>query len=277
MSLRLPIAAACAATVALSTPAAAFSPGDPPNLCAGDFYADVIGTPGDDDLTGTGRPERLYGLAGDDQLNGSENRVSCLIGGPGDDLLQINDGGGLEFGEAGSDTLQGSPLDDQLYGGGGRDAYGAGDGDDKVDARDGIAEVVDCSDGNDLATADRIDLLAGCETVLVDGRANPTATVKPRAARVGAPFVATLRAPFSARAGAYRVILTTDSLGRDCADGPVVVGKTTRSARAGHELSIRLRPPHGEHWCRGTSKAGIVYYRGRRPGRPVARLQFDTR
>lgn len=57
--------------------------------------SDIIGTPGNDSLTGTVEPERLFGLGGNDTLLGN-NGADTLDGGVGDDLLT---------GGSGSDTL----------------------------------------------------------------------------------------------------------------------------------------------------------------------------
>lgn len=252
--------------------AAAFAPGDPPAACAGDLFADQIGTRRRDRLRATGRPERLFGLGGDDRLFGSQARVACLFGGPGDDRLDLRDGGGLAYGEAGDDRLLGGVINDQLDGGGGLDAYDGARGDDRIDARDGRPEVVYCGDGNDLVTADRIDVLVGCETVVVNGPDAERLSVPGPPARPRETVRVTMTAPAGGR---YRVIAVTTALGRDCLDGPARVASAR--ARAGERVVFRLRPPRGERWCPGAEKAAVVRQRGRRPPKPVARLTFATR
>jgi hypothetical protein len=49
--------------------------------------------------------------------------------------------------------------------GGGADLVRGGDGDDTISVRDGVADAVDCGPGTDTVTADRSDVLTGCETV----------------------------------------------------------------------------------------------------------------
>lgn len=77
-------------------------------------------------------------------------------------------------GMAGVDILTGGALADELLGGGGNDAItgnaGAdvlhgGDGDDSIQARDGVADRIDCGAGTDAVVADAVDVVANCESV----------------------------------------------------------------------------------------------------------------
>jgi Ca2+-binding RTX toxin-like protein len=77
-------------------------------------------------------------------------------------------------GMAGVDTLIGGVADDALYGGGGNDAItggagsdvlGGGDDNDTIQARDGVADRIDCGAGTDSVVADAVDVVANCETV----------------------------------------------------------------------------------------------------------------
>jgi hypothetical protein len=74
----------------------------------------------------------------------------------------------------GDDTVRGGPAADVVDGGGGNDTIdpGAGadvvrggPGNDAISVRDGVADSVDCGDGTDAVTADRADVLTGCENV----------------------------------------------------------------------------------------------------------------
>ena len=47
----------------------------------------------------------------------------------------------------------------------GSDFVLGGDGDDSITVRDGFGDVVECGPGNDTVTADRADVLSGCENV----------------------------------------------------------------------------------------------------------------
>jgi len=88
-------------------------------LCRG-RAVDIVGTPGDDDLSGGREPDTFLGLGGDDEFQGSLDRDrACggagddhLIGGPAEDVL---------VGGAGNDVLDGEGGLDRCRGGPGRD------------------------------------------------------------------------------------------------------------------------------------------------------------
>ena len=107
-----------------------------------------------DNVDPDGDVEDVKGGDGGDHLTGNDI-PNTLDGGPGDDEL---DGG------AGFDLLIGSGGNDNLDGGADADVFAAGDGDDTIEARDGVAERIDCGDGNDTATLDESDQTTGCET-----------------------------------------------------------------------------------------------------------------
>ena len=56
----------------------------------------------------------------------------------------------------GNDVVDPGPGSDFVLG---------GDGDDTITARDGFGDVVECGPGTDTVTADRADVLSGCENV----------------------------------------------------------------------------------------------------------------
>lgn len=77
-------------------------------------------------------------------------------------------------GERGDDSLTGGTGDDQLLGGtgndtitgnGGADRLSGAAGDDVINARDGVADTVDCGEGSDRVVADAGDRVVGCEVV----------------------------------------------------------------------------------------------------------------
>ncbi|HUC00913.1 MAG TPA: hypothetical protein VMS11_13915 [Solirubrobacterales bacterium] len=72
-------------------------------------------------------------------------------------------GGDRISGGAGRDRLLGEGGDDCIDGGRGRDRLSGGPGDDVIRSRDGIADVVDCGDGDDVVIADPKDVLRSCE------------------------------------------------------------------------------------------------------------------
>ena len=75
-------------------------------------------------------------------------------------------------GSPGADNLAGYTDDDVIDGKGGTDVIYAGMGDDRVLARDGAKDVIDCAEGVDVAIVDRIDVTEECETVKVKGKGN---------------------------------------------------------------------------------------------------------
>lgn len=144
-------------------PAPPVSPAGTARACAGltaRFFTDRCptfrrGTRRADVLVGTAAPDRLLGLGGGDLVTGRAGDDS-LEGGVGNDRL---------LGGGGDDWLIGGPGGDRLDGGAGRDVYLAGAGADVIRSRDGVREVVNCGAGRDVVTADRIDVVIGCERV----------------------------------------------------------------------------------------------------------------
>lgn len=114
-----------------------------------------------DDVVKGGRGrDRVAGGPGDDQLSG----------GTGDDRVGGDAGRDRVFGRGGNDLIRGGSGSDRLSGGGGRDRIAAGSGDDRVAARDKRRDRVRCGRGRDAVTADRFDVLIGCETARLPRR-----------------------------------------------------------------------------------------------------------
>ncbi|HEY8581525.1 MAG TPA: calcium-binding protein [Capillimicrobium sp.] len=96
--------------------------------------------------------------------------VATLVAGPEPVEFEIEKspfGNSKLVGSPGADRLATYGGDDVIVGKGGRDAIYAGLGDDRVDARDGVKDVIDCADGKDVARVDRVDVTQGCERVKV--------------------------------------------------------------------------------------------------------------
>lgn len=69
----------------------------------------------------------------------------------------------------GSAVVSGSDGNDDLYGGSGREVILGGEGDDFIEAKDGARDFVSCGPGDDVASVDGADRVAGdCETVYGD-------------------------------------------------------------------------------------------------------------
>ncbi len=139
----------------------------------------VVGTPGNDVLTGTAGDDVLCGGDGNDTLSGlGGNDVligglgkDAIDGGPGNDVLvggfdrdTLLGGPGNDrlFGGEASDTLDGGPGDDALFGGDGDDRFiaEAGDGADVLSGGPGTRDVADYSARTTPVTVS-LDALAG--------------------------------------------------------------------------------------------------------------------
>jgi hypothetical protein len=265
--------AVLAAAALLGAPAAAWAgaqPGSPPPICAGDAFADIVGTGAGDRIEAPGPAARIYGLGGPDELIGSRTRATCLFGGPGDDYLNLNAGGGVARGEDGRDVLFGSIVRDIVAGGPGVDGAASGAGDDTLTFRDGIPELVDCGVGDDIVKSDRADVLVGCESVTAAGPAGLTLKPAPRVTDIGGTVRARMTLP---AAGTYRVLYVTPADGRRCSGGPLELASLT-GARRGRRVRLVLRRPE-LGWCEGTSRVAVVRDPGGGlPVEPVARLAF---
>ncbi len=117
----------------------------------------ITGTAASNTLDGGRLADRILGLGGNDTVNGRAAN-DCVVGGTGNDTLA---------GAVGNDELHGDDGDDRLTLGGGADTAYAGAGTDRVFARDGVRDVVDCGTGTDTATVDAVDVVTGCERVIV--------------------------------------------------------------------------------------------------------------
>ncbi|WP_241090048.1 calcium-binding protein [Pseudomonas viridiflava] len=87
----------------------------------------LIGTEGDDSVTGYASDDNLTGLAGNDSLSGRA----------GDDVLDGGDGKDTLYGEDGNDALLGGAGNDSLSGGAGNDLLDGGAGNDSLDGGKG--------------------------------------------------------------------------------------------------------------------------------------------
>ena len=107
------------------------------------------------DRSGTQRGERIVGTQGNDVLEGE---------GGSDNLI----------GKGGSDVLIGGGGEDSLHGDGGRDSFNmidgvatAAKGRDRIYARDGHRDEINCGQGRDLAVVDQVeDGVYDCEVVI---------------------------------------------------------------------------------------------------------------
>jgi Ca2+-binding RTX toxin-like protein len=160
-------------------------PGDD-SLAGAGTNADVLaGDDGDDFFTNVAGPDTVDGGPGvdtvsfagqtgamavtlDDQANDGPagtgavanvgSSVENLIGGPAGDTL---------LGSQAANHLEGGGGNDTLRGNGGPDVLSGESGEDTIEARDGIADAIDCGSGSDTARVDAADTVTGCERVFL--------------------------------------------------------------------------------------------------------------
>ena len=109
-----------------------------------------------DVLIGNSAANYLYASDGNDLLRGGGG-ADALFAGPGDDRLFGDDGQDILQGSDGDDELDGGPGKDDLNGDGVEHCAACGVGNDRIFARDGIAEDVRCGRGEDSAILDATD------------------------------------------------------------------------------------------------------------------------
>jgi Ca2+-binding RTX toxin-like protein len=139
------------------------------NLNTG-FYP-IGGQAGETDVIVT---EGIRGGQGNDTITADFLR-NTIDGGPGDDT--INGGGGADeiHGGTGADTLRGEHGDDKVFGDAGRDDADGGAGEDVLRMRDGEPDRIACGADLDIALADPVDVLDGCEGADTGPRSDPGA------------------------------------------------------------------------------------------------------
>src|SRR4051794_30163512 len=94
--------------------------------------------------------DTVQGLGGDDVIDGA-NGNDTLDGGAGNDTI---------YGGGNDDTIVGGPGVDAMNGeGSGSGLYISVSGSDRIDARDGVAEQLNCGPGADVAIVDALDVV----------------------------------------------------------------------------------------------------------------------
>jgi Ca2+-binding RTX toxin-like protein len=119
------------------------------NLIIGSFGNDrITGTPKDDIIVALSGSDTVHGLSGNDKIQGNEE-TDQLYGDAGDDIVQGGSGSDLLHGEENNDVLAGGVDDDYLIGGIGNDKLYGDVGDDILSGLAG-ADYFDCGDGVDV-------------------------------------------------------------------------------------------------------------------------------
>jgi pimeloyl-ACP methyl ester carboxylesterase len=104
--------------------------------------ATIVGTLGNDVLTGTDGPDVIVAKSGNDIINGAD----------GDDIICAEDGNDTVEGGDGNDTIDAGNGDDTVNGGNGNDSIHGRDGNDALDGGNGNDDLSG-ADGNDVITA----------------------------------------------------------------------------------------------------------------------------
>lgn len=131
----------------------------------------IIGTSGNNNMTGTSSADVMIGLAGNDTI-GSGSSDDKLFGGSGNDHLIGGSGDDCLNGESGDDQLDGGSDDDILIGGSGNDRLIGGSDDDTLDGGTGN-DTLEGGSGNDIMTGgDGNDLFNGGSgnDILISGK-----------------------------------------------------------------------------------------------------------
>jgi Ca2+-binding RTX toxin-like protein len=121
------------------------------------IFSEILGTPGNDNLNGTGVSERIKGLDGNDIINGNGGHDTLLggagndtiAGASGDDRIDGGDGNDTIYGNGGRDTLTGGAGNDQIFGSSQAESIFGGDGDDVIYANGG-GDFIDSGSGLDI-------------------------------------------------------------------------------------------------------------------------------
>jgi hypothetical protein len=211
------------------------------------------GSPGDDQLTGSTADNNLWGGAGADVLTGGagldivdySDRVEgvkvSLNGVPGSG--STGDGAGdtvgadVEgvFGGDGPDTLTGNTAQNLLDGAG---------GDDRIEARDDVSDLVLCGVGTDTAIVDALDSVENCETTqrLLPAPTGPVFVPRPSPAPPRADTLAPT-AKLSAAKQAKRKTALAKGISAQvtCSETCTLAAELRVDARAAKKLKLRSR------------------------------------
>ena len=146
------------------------------------LFNPIVGTSGDDTLSGGPGAEKIDGREGNDVISGNAGD-DTLVGGAGNDTVDGGDGSDALDGGDGNDILGGGAGDDALNGGGGTDLIYGGEGNDRIDSGAGgdrsTFEQVFAEGGDDILTVSgaqngryvRADGGVGIDTLLITANA----------------------------------------------------------------------------------------------------------
>jgi Ca2+-binding RTX toxin-like protein len=203
-------------------------------------------------------PIAFVGTDGPNVVQLRSEAADTVRGMGGDDLIDGANGNDALDGGAGNDTIYGGGNDDTIVGGPGLDSLsGEGSasglyisvaGNDRIDARDGVREQLNCGPGADMAIVDALDILPQdpgslCEAVERSASAAGV-TLRSRALRVRRGRIAVklaCRAGGSSCRGRVR-ISTAAAVKVGTGRRKVAVASGAFAVSAGRTATVRLRP-----------------------------------
>lgn len=129
----------------------------------------VVGSDGDDAISGDGADNKLVGRAGNDKIDGGSGS-DTITGGSGNNRLSGGDGNDTITGGSGTDSISGDSGDDIIKAGGGNDDISGGAGDDAIDSGSGN-DKISAGDGDDeiAGGAGKDDISGGAGDDTIDG------------------------------------------------------------------------------------------------------------
>jgi RTX calcium-binding nonapeptide repeat (4 copies) len=188
--------------------------------------------------------DTVQGLGGDDLIDGA-NGNDVLDGGAGNDTI---------FGGGNDDTITGGPGLDSLSGEGSSSGlFISIAGNDRIDARDGIGENLNCGPGADTAVVDALDVVPldpGSLCEVVDRPVVPAPPPGPAPAVVKAATVRSTKLRASRTRKSVPVALACPAGAAPCrgrvtlkttAKKPVTVASASYSIAAGKKRTVTLK------------------------------------
>lgn len=140
------------------------------NEMAGADFENVVGSPGNDTITGSDAVNSIDGESGDDTIS-AEDGDDTVVGGAGDDTIAAGDGVDAVSAGAGTDQVDSGAGADIAHGDDGDDSIVGGPGEDDLRGDDGTDAL---DGGEDPAESDTLDGGSGAgDTVSYSARTTP--------------------------------------------------------------------------------------------------------
>jgi hypothetical protein len=229
-------------------------------------------------------PIQFVGNEGPNRVQLRSESADTVSGLGGDDIIDGANGNDTLDGGAGNDTIFGGGNDDAIVGGPGLDSLsGEGSasglyisvaGNDRIDARDGVREQLNCGPGADTAIVDALDVVPQdpgslCEAVERGSAAARSVTIRSgslRARRGRIPVKLACPAGGSTCKGRVKV--------RTAKGRRITVASGRFSVKAGRSATVRLRPTAaGRRLLRRVNRARVVVTAGGKDARRTVSLR----